>query len=76
MLLLLPLPLLPLPAGVRSFLTQPILSTDGHGVDKHKMERHLAPGQHLMATCYAPIAYPPLPLLVRPPPHTRTRMYA
>ena len=31
--------------------------------DKHKMERWLRAGQSAVASVYAPIAYPPLPLL-------------
>lgn len=49
--------------GVRSFPARPILSTDEHGADKFKMERFLHEGRHSVATVYAPISYPPLPLL-------------
>jgi pre-rRNA-processing protein TSR1 len=49
--------------GLRSFMARPIFSTDEHGADKHKMERFLLEGRPSMATIYAPISYPPLPLL-------------
>ncbi|GFH23161.1 Bms1-type G domain-containing protein, partial [Haematococcus lacustris] len=48
--------------GLRSFLARPVFSTDTPG-DKHKMERWLHAGQQAMATVFAPIAFPPLPLL-------------
>jgi len=48
--------------GLRSFVSRPVFSADTPG-DKHKMERWLRPGQPAMASCYAPISYPPLPLL-------------
>lgn len=49
--------------GLRSFMARPIYSTDDHGADKHKMERFLTDGHQMMATVYAPISFPPLPLL-------------
>ena len=49
--------------GPRTFVSRPILSTDEHGMDKFKMERFLHPGRRTVASCYAPIAYPPLPVL-------------
>jgi hypothetical protein len=49
-------------AGLRSFRARPVYSSDTPG-DKHKMERWLRPGQPAVASVYAPIAYPPLPLL-------------
>ena len=48
----------------RSYFTNPILSTDEPGASKFKMERFLQPGQNAVATVYAPISYPPMPLLV------------
>eukprot|EP00218_Dolichomastix_sp_CCMP3274_P006940 CAMPEP_0170133566 /NCGR_PEP_ID=MMETSP0033_2-20121228/1390_1 /TAXON_ID=195969 /ORGANISM="Dolichomastix tenuilepis, Strain CCMP3274" /LENGTH=828 /DNA_ID=CAMNT_0010369065 /DNA_START=13 /DNA_END=2499 /DNA_ORIENTATION=+ len=42
---------------------RPIYSADSSG-DKHKLERFLRHGQAVVATVYAPIAYPPLPLLL------------
>ena len=49
--------------GLRSFSARPIFSTDEHGADKHKMERFLLDGRQSVATVFAPISYPPLPLL-------------
>ena len=49
--------------GLRSFYSRPVFSTDEHGADKHKMERFLHDGRPSVATIFAPIAYPPLPLL-------------
>ncbi len=55
--------------GVRAFPARPILSTDAHGADKHKMERFLREGATAVGTVYAPIAYPPAPVLAfKPPP--------
>lgn len=49
--------------GLRSFMAKPVFSTDEHGADKHKMERFLLDGRSSVATVFAPISYPPLPLL-------------
>ncbi|KAI7842810.1 hypothetical protein COHA_003556 [Chlorella ohadii] len=49
--------------GLRAWHARPVFSTDEHGADKHKMERFLHEGRPSIATVYAPIAYPPLPLL-------------
>ncbi|CAG9465350.1 unnamed protein product [Pedinophyceae sp. YPF-701] len=49
--------------GVRAWKARPVLSTDTTGCDKHKMERFLHTGAHSVASVYAPIMYPPLPLL-------------
>lgn len=49
--------------GIRSYPARPILSTDEHGADKHKMERFLHDGRTTMATIYGPITYPPSPVL-------------
>lgn len=46
-----------------SFLSRPLLSDDGQGADKHKMERFLQPGATLVGSAYGPISYLPLPLL-------------
>jgi hypothetical protein len=40
-----------------------VLSDDGQGADKHKMERFMQAGGSFMGSVYAPISYPPLPLL-------------
>lgn len=47
----------------RTYSARPIFSADDHGATKFKMERFLHPGQSAMASVYAPIAYPTLPLL-------------
>ncbi|KAI3432659.1 hypothetical protein D9Q98_004203 [Chlorella vulgaris] len=49
--------------GLRSFYARPVYSSDEHGADKFKMERFLHEGRSTVATVYAPIAYPPLPVL-------------
>ena len=49
--------------GLRSFVARPIYSSDEHGADKHKMERFLHEGRPSVATVYAPICFPPLPVL-------------
>jgi pre-rRNA-processing protein TSR1 len=49
--------------GVRSFMGQPVLSDDAQGADKNKMERFLHPGKTAVGSVYAPISFPPLPLL-------------
>eukprot|EP00798_Chlamydomonas_sp_ICE-L_P012458 gene12456-15663_t len=48
--------------GLRTFTCKPVFSADSPG-DKQKMERFLHPGMHCIATVYAPIMYPQLPLL-------------
>lgn len=50
-------------SGLRSFMAQPVLSDDGQGSDKYKMDRFLQPGKTAVGSVYAPISYPPLPLL-------------
>lgn len=49
--------------GFRQFVARPIYSTDGMNSDKHKMERFLHAGRFSMASVYAPISFPPLPLI-------------
>jgi pre-rRNA-processing protein TSR1 len=50
--------------GLRSFTGRPLLSEDGQGgADKHKLLRYLQPGGAAVGSVYAPISYPPLPLL-------------
>ncbi|GIL52662.1 hypothetical protein Vafri_8489 [Volvox africanus] len=49
--------------GLRSFTARPVLSTDDPGLDKHRMEKFMHAGQQVVASVYAPIMYPPLPLL-------------
>ncbi|KAG9144431.1 hypothetical protein Leryth_022932 [Lithospermum erythrorhizon] len=50
--------------GFRQFMTRPIFSSDSMNNDKHKMERFLHPGRFSIASIYAPICFPPLPLIV------------
>ncbi|KAL2630707.1 hypothetical protein R1flu_015393 [Riccia fluitans] len=50
--------------GFRRFTTRPIFSTDDLNVDKHKFERFLRPGQFALASVFAPVSYPPHPLVV------------
>ncbi|KAK4782398.1 hypothetical protein SAY86_016500 [Trapa natans] len=50
--------------GFRQFVLRPIFSTDNINSDKHKMERYLHSGRFSVASVYAPICFPPLPLIV------------
>ncbi|KAF5204311.1 Pre-rrna-processing protein tsr1-like protein [Thalictrum thalictroides] len=50
--------------GFRQFIARPVFSSDAMNSDKHKMERFLHPGRFSMASVYAPISFPPLPLIV------------
>ncbi|XP_022772570.1 pre-rRNA-processing protein TSR1 homolog isoform X2 [Durio zibethinus] len=50
--------------GFRQFVARPIFSTDNINSDKHKMERFLHAGRFSIASIYAPISFPPLPLIV------------
>jgi len=43
---------------------RPIFSTDDLNMDKHKFERFLHPGRFAVASIFAPICFPPLPLIV------------
>lgn len=49
--------------GFRQFVARPIFSTDNINSDKHKMERFLHPGRFSVASIYAPISFPSLPLI-------------
>lgn len=49
--------------GFRQFVARPIFSTDNMNSDKHKMERFLHAGCFSVASIYAPISFPPLPLI-------------
>lgn len=51
-------------AGFRQFVARPIFSADNINSDKHKMERFLHAGRFSLASIYAPISFPPLPLIV------------
>lgn len=44
-------------------MCRPIFSTDNMNSDKHKMERFLHAGRFSIASIYAPISFPPLPLI-------------
>lgn len=44
-------------------MARPVLSTDDIKSDKHKMERFLHAGRPSVATVFAPICFPPMPLL-------------
>ncbi|KAF3446885.1 hypothetical protein FNV43_RR12065 [Rhamnella rubrinervis] len=50
--------------GFRQFVARPIYSADTINSDKSKMERFLHPGRFSIASVYAPISFPPLPLIV------------
>ncbi|WOK92487.1 pre-rRNA-processing protein [Canna indica] len=50
--------------GFRQFYARPLFSSDSLNSDKHKMERFLHPGRFSVASVYAPVSFPPLPLIV------------
>ncbi|KAF3338094.1 Pre-rRNA-processing protein TSR1 [Carex littledalei] len=50
--------------GFRQFVARPLFSGDNINSDKHKLERFLHPGRFSVASVYAPICFPPLPLIV------------
>ncbi|KAK9269852.1 hypothetical protein L1049_025425 [Liquidambar formosana] len=50
--------------GFRQFVARPIFSSDNINSDKQKMERFLHAGRFSVASIYAPISFPPLPLIV------------
>ncbi|KAB1203555.1 hypothetical protein CJ030_MR8G015378 [Morella rubra] len=50
--------------GFRQFIARPIFSSDNINSDKYKMERFLHPGRFSVASIYAPICFPSLPLVV------------
>ncbi|KAL4579054.1 hypothetical protein LXL04_015189 [Taraxacum kok-saghyz] len=50
--------------GFRQFVTRPTFATDSFNSEKHKMERFLHGGRYSIASVYAPICFPPLPLIV------------
>nr|XP_043634327.1 pre-rRNA-processing protein TSR1 homolog [Erigeron canadensis] len=49
--------------GFRQFVTRPTFASDNFNSDKHKMERFLHAGRFSIASVYAPISFPPLPLI-------------
>ncbi|KAK3129271.1 hypothetical protein QOZ80_6BG0475740 [Eleusine coracana subsp. coracana] len=50
--------------GFRQFTARPLFSSDNINCNKHKMERFLHHGRFSIASVYAPICFPPLPLIV------------
>uniref|UniRef100_A0A5B7BVQ0 Bms1-type G domain-containing protein n=1 Tax=Davidia involucrata TaxID=16924 RepID=A0A5B7BVQ0_DAVIN len=50
--------------GFRQFVSRPIFSSDNINSDKNKMERFLHAGRFSIASIYAPISFPSLPLIV------------
>ncbi|XP_066366295.1 uncharacterized protein [Miscanthus floridulus] len=50
--------------GFRQFTARPLFSSDNINCNKHKMERFLHHGRFSVASVYAPISFPPLPLIV------------
>ncbi|KAJ1264343.1 hypothetical protein BS78_09G256100 [Paspalum vaginatum] len=50
--------------GFRQFTARPLFSSDNINCNKHKMERFLHHGRFSVASVYAPICFPPLPLIV------------
>ncbi|KAI3916131.1 hypothetical protein MKW98_004572 [Papaver atlanticum] len=50
--------------GFRQFVARPIFSSDAIRSGNHKLERFLHPGRFSMASVYAPVSFPPLPLIV------------
>lgn len=50
--------------GFRQFIARPVFSSDNINSNKHKMERFLFPGRFSIASIYAPVCFPPMPLVV------------
>ncbi|GBG88337.1 hypothetical protein CBR_g46902 [Chara braunii] len=50
--------------GFRQFSARPIFSSDDMQMDKHKFERFLHPGRHVVGSIFSPIMFPPAPVLV------------
>ncbi|KAI4351507.1 hypothetical protein L6164_005873 [Bauhinia variegata] len=50
--------------GFRQFIGRPVFSSEFINTDKNKMERFLHAGRFSIASIYAPISFPPLPLIV------------
>ncbi|KAL9260891.1 Pre-rRNA-processing protein TSR1-like protein [Drosera capensis] len=49
--------------GFREFVARPLFSSDNLNSDKHKMERFLHAGRFSVASIFAPISFPRLPLI-------------
>lgn len=62
--------------GFRQFITRPIFSSDDINCNKHKMERFLHPGRFSIASVYAPVCFPPLPVVVLKNGHGETPLVA
>lgn len=50
--------------GFRQFVGRPTFSSEFINTDKNKMERFLHAGRFSVASIYAPISFPPLPIIV------------
>lgn len=50
--------------GLRTFSARPVLSTNEYNMDKFKLEKFMHEGRTYVMSVFAPIAYPPLPVLV------------
>ncbi|XP_020261726.1 pre-rRNA-processing protein TSR1 homolog isoform X2 [Asparagus officinalis] len=62
--------------GFRQFIARPVFSSDDINSTKHKMERFLHPGRFSIASVYAPICFPPLPVVVLKSGHGETPLVA
>ncbi|MCL7027843.1 hypothetical protein MKW94_005841, partial [Papaver nudicaule] len=49
--------------GFRQFVARPIFSSDSLNSHQHKMEKFLHEGQFSIASVYAPVTFPPSPLI-------------
>lgn len=49
--------------GFRQFISRPVFSSDSINANKHKMERFLHAGRFSVASVFAPICFPSLPLI-------------
>lgn len=50
--------------GMRTFDARPVLSTNDYNADKFKLEKFMHAGRTYVMSVFAPIAFPPLPVLV------------
>ncbi|XP_054810360.1 uncharacterized protein LOC129311900 [Prosopis cineraria] len=50
--------------GFRQFIGRPVFSSEFINTDKNKMERFLHPGRFSVASIYAPISFPPRPVIM------------
>lgn len=55
---------LTLVTGLRTFEARPVLSTNEYNADKFKLEKFMHAGRTYVMSVYAPISFPPLPVLV------------